>query len=80
MYMRVVRGLSWQEIKRRFNFFFCTNRTHGGLTCEYYRTRKEYGMKKVASSDDRMEEDRDIIEYKSTIYSHEFLEAIRFVA
>lgn len=80
MYMRVVRGLSWQEIKRRFNFFFCTNRTHGGLTCEYYRTRQEYGMKKVASSDDRMEEDRDIIEYKSTIYSHEFLKAIRSVA
>lgn len=80
MYMRVVRGLSWQEIKKKFNFFFCTNRTHGGLTCEYYRTRQEYGMKKVASSDDRMEEDRDIVEYKSTIYSDEFLKAVRFVA
>lgn len=80
MYMRVVRELSWQEIKRKFNSFFCTNRTLGGLTCEYYRTRQEYGMKKVASPDYRMEEDRDIIKYKSTIYSHEFLEAIRFVA
>ena len=80
IYMRVMRKLSWQEIKRKFNSFFCTNRTLGGLTCEYYRTRQEYGMEEVASSDDRMEGDRDIVKEKSTIYSHEFLEAVRFVA
>ena len=80
MYMRVVRELSWQEIKRKFNSFFRTNRTHGGLTCEYYRTRQEYGMKKVASSDVRMEEDRGIVAYKSTLYRDEWLKAVHCVA
>lgn len=80
MYTRVVRELPWQEIKRKFNSFFHTNRTHGGLTCEYYRTRQEYGMKKVASSDVRMEEDRGIVACMSTIYPDEFLKAVRCIA
>jgi hypothetical protein len=49
MYMRVIKELSWPEIKQEFNTFFARNRSQAGLTCEYYRIRKEYGMKKVDS-------------------------------
>jgi hypothetical protein len=72
MYYRIVRELSWPEIKVEFASFF-NLRTKDALISVYYRIRKMWGMEKILGTDLRTTSERSRVESEASYFSRDFL-------
>jgi hypothetical protein len=82
MYYRVLKELSWPEIRDKFaTFFDVSSRTFTGnqLTSLYYRTRKDWGMEEaLKTGDDVNMRDRGTVEGKAAHFDREFLTSLGY--
>lgn len=75
MYHRVIKELSWPEIKDKYARLF-TSRSEDGLTSVYYRIRDVWRMDQKNNSDSVS--DRSIVEAKAEHFSEGFLESFGY--
>jgi hypothetical protein len=71
MYQRIIRELSWPDIKDKFVHHFDV-RSGDGLTSVHYRVRKDWDMKEVSKTQSGSSSDRVIVEAKANRFSRDF--------
>ncbi|GAB7336747.1 hypothetical protein MBLNU13_g10842t1 [Cladosporium sp. NU13] len=77
MYQRIIRELSWPDIKDKFVYRFDV-RSGDGLTSVYYRVRKDWGMKEVLETQTGSSSDRAIVKARANRFSRDFLKMLGY--
>jgi hypothetical protein len=77
MYHRIIKELSWPEIKDKYASLF-SSRSEDGLTSVYYRIRDSWNMGDVLKSNPDSVGERSKVEARANHFSRDFLEKLGY--
>jgi hypothetical protein len=77
MYHRIIKELSWPEIKDGYASFF-DSRSEDGLTSVYYRIRDSWDMGDMLKSNSDSVGERSKVEARANHFSRDFLDRFRY--
>lgn len=78
MYHRIIKELSWPEIKDKYASFFDSRSEHS-LTSVYYRIRDSWNMGDVLKSNSDSVGERSKVEVRANQFSRDFSEKLRYL-
>jgi hypothetical protein len=77
MYHRIIKELSWPEIKDKYASFF-ESRSEDGLTSVYYRIRDSWNMGDVLKSNPDSAGERSRVCARADQFSRDFLDKLGY--